>query len=103
VGPDLAGAGPGAWGSPGPAPAPLGVACRARGPRPSRSADAVAGAAPPEPAAAILTAAGAPEVRTVTWGAPGSRVVLHSACARSAVVEFMDDPAAGDGSAACPS
>lgn len=88
---------------PVPAPAPVELPGEAPVLLLSGIADPVAGAAPLEPTAAILTAAGAPEVRTVTWGAPGSRVVLHSACARSAVVEFMDDPAAGDGSAACPS
>src|SRR5699024_10164336 len=88
---------------PVPAPAPVELPSEAPVLLLSGIADPVAGAAPLEPTAAILTAAGAPEVRTVTWGAPGSRVVLHSACARSAVVKFMDDPAAGDGSAACPS
>lgn len=65
-------------------------------------ADPVAGAAPVEPTAGLLTAAGAPVVRTVTWGAPGSRVVFHSACARAAVAGFLADPAEGERSSACP-
>lgn len=66
-------------------------------------ADPVAGAAPLESTAGMLTAAGASDLKTVTWGAPGSRVVLHSACARSSVVDFLSDPAAAEESAACPS
>lgn len=66
-------------------------------------ADPVAGAAPLEPTAGALTGAGAPEVATVTWGAPGSRVILHSACARSAVVDFLAEPDAVEQSTACPS
>ncbi|MCT2059810.1 alpha/beta hydrolase [Dietzia cinnamea] len=66
-------------------------------------ADPVAGAAAVEPAAAALTAAGATEVRTLTWGAPGSRVVLHSGCARTAVTGFLADPGTAEDSAACPS
>ncbi|MGN0101677.1 MAG: alpha/beta fold hydrolase [Dietzia sp.] len=66
-------------------------------------ADPVAGAAAVEPTAAALTAAGATDVRTLTWGAPGSRVLLHSACARAAVTGFLDDPAGAADPAACPS
>lgn len=65
-------------------------------------ADPVAGAAAMEPTAGMLTAAGATDVRMVTWGAPGSSVVLHSACARTAVVDFLADPATAEDSA-CPS
>ncbi|WP_010541639.1 alpha/beta hydrolase [Dietzia alimentaria] len=65
-------------------------------------ADPVAGAAAVEPTAGRLTAAGASDVRRVTWGAPGSRVVVHSACARQAVVAFLDDPSTAEDSA-CPS
>lgn len=66
-------------------------------------ADPLAGAAALDPTAGMLTAAGAREVRTVTWGAPGSRVILHSACARAALVAFLEDPAPGGPSTACPS
>ena len=66
-------------------------------------ADPLAGAAALEPTAGALTAAGATDVRIVTWGAPGSRVVLHSGCARSAVVDFLDSPDTGEESVACPS
>lgn len=65
------------------------------------TADPVAGAAMIDPTAGMLTAAGADDVRTVTWGAPGARVVLHSACARAAVADFLDDPAASEQSVAC--
>lgn len=65
-------------------------------------ADPVAGAAAMEPTAGRLTAAGASDVRRVTWGAPGSWVVVHSACARQAVVDFLDDPSTAEDSA-CPS
>ena len=64
-------------------------------------ADPVAGAAMIESTAGTLTAAGAVDVRTVTWGAPGARVVLQSACARAALVDFLDDPDAAEQSAAC--
>lgn len=67
------------------------------------TADPVAGAAMVEPTAGTLTAAGAADVRTLTWGAPGSRVLLHSACARTAVADFLDDPATAERSGACPS
>lgn len=67
------------------------------------TADPVAGAGFLEPTAGALTAAGATGVKTVAWGAPGSRVVLHSACARSAVAGFLADPATAEASAACPS
>ncbi|WP_295648266.1 alpha/beta hydrolase [uncultured Dietzia sp.] len=66
-------------------------------------ADPVAGAAYLEPTAGRLTAAGATEVRTVSWGAPGSAVMLHSGCAREALTTFLDDPAAAEKSTACPS
>lgn len=66
-------------------------------------ADPVAGAAALEPVAGMLTAAGARDLRTLTWGAPGSRVILHSACARAAVAGFLEDPDSVDRSAACPS
>lgn len=66
-------------------------------------ADPVAGAAALEPTAGMLTAAGAADVRTVLWGAPGSRVLLHSACARTVLASFLDDPATAERSAACPS
>ncbi|MCT1638436.1 alpha/beta hydrolase [Dietzia cinnamea] len=66
-------------------------------------ADPVAGAAAVEPAAAALTASGATDVRTLTWGAPGSRVILHSGCARTAVTGFLADPGTAEDSAACPS
>lgn len=66
-------------------------------------ADPVAGAAALEPTAGMLSAAGAGDIRVLTWGAPGSRVVLHSACARSTVTEFLADPATVDRSVACPS
>lgn len=66
-------------------------------------ADPVGGAAMIEPAAGRLTAAGATDVRTVTWGAPGTGVVLHSPCGRSALLDFLDDPAAAEDSTACPS
>lgn len=66
-------------------------------------ADPVAGAAAVEPTAGALTGAGAPEVATVTWGAPGSRVILHSPCARAAVTGFLADPGAVEQSIACPS
>lgn len=66
-------------------------------------ADPVAGAAPLEPTAGLLTSAGATDLKTVSWGAPGSLVILHSVCARSAVVEFLTDPDSADRSAACPS
>lgn len=65
-------------------------------------ADPVAGAAALEPTAGMLTAAGATDLRTVTWGAPGSAVVLHSGCARSAVVDFLEGPDTAE-DAACPS
>lgn len=65
-------------------------------------ADPVAGAAAMEPTAGMLTAAGATDVTMVTWGAPGSDVVVHSACARSAVVDFLADPETAEDSA-CPS
>lgn len=67
------------------------------------TADPVAGAAMIDPTAGMLTAAGADDVRTVTWGAPGGHVVLHSACARTAVADFLDDPATAEQEAACPS
>ncbi|MBS7549631.1 alpha/beta hydrolase, partial [Dietzia massiliensis] len=63
-------------------------------------ADPVAGAAAVEPAAAALTASGATDVRTLTWGAPGSRVILHSGCARTAVTGFLADPDTAEDSAA---
>ena len=66
-------------------------------------ADPIGGAAMIEPAAGRLTAAGATDVRTVTWGAPGSGVVLHSPCGRSALLAFLEDPASAEASAACPS
>jgi hypothetical protein len=66
-------------------------------------ADPVSGAAALEPTAGMLSAAGAGDIRILTWGAPGSRVVLHSACARSTVTEFLADPATVDRSVACPS
>lgn len=66
-------------------------------------ADPVAGAAPLEPTAGALTGAGAPEVATVTWGAPGSRVILHSECARAAVTDFLAEPGEVEQSSACPS
>lgn len=66
-------------------------------------ADPVGGAALVEPTAGLLTAAGATDVRTVTWGAPGSDVVLHSACGRAALVEFLADPETASESTACPS
>lgn len=66
-------------------------------------ADPVGGAAMIEPAAGRLTAAGATDVRTVIWGAPGSGVVLHSPCGRSALLDFLDDPGAAEDSTACPS
>ena len=66
-------------------------------------ADPVAGAAAVEPSVAALTAAGATDVRTLTWGAPGSRVILHSGCARTAVTGFLADPDTAEDSAACPS
>lgn len=66
-------------------------------------ADPVAGAATLEPTAGRLTAAGASDVRTVTWGAPGSAVVLHSPCGRAALLAFLDDPSAAESSTACPS
>lgn len=66
-------------------------------------ADPVGGAAMIEPTAGRLTAAGATDVRTVTWGAPGSGVVLHSDCGRVALIDFLDDPGAAEESAACPS
>lgn len=66
-------------------------------------ADPIGGAAMIEPTAGRLTAAGATDVRTVTWGAPGSDVVLHSACGRDALLAFLDDPQAADASTACPS
>lgn len=66
-------------------------------------ADPVGGAAMIEPTAGRLTAAGASDVRTVTWGAPGSSVVLHSPCGRSALLDFLEDPAAAEDSTACPS
>lgn len=65
-------------------------------------ADPVAGAAAMEPAAGMLTAAGATAVTMVTWGAPGSVAVAHSACVRSAVVDFLADPVTAEDSA-CPS
>ena len=89
------------WPVPGPAPvelvgaAPLLVL--------GGIADPVAGAAALEPTAGMLTAAGARDVRTVTWGAPGSRVILHSSCARGALVGFLEDPGAAERSTACPS
>ena len=52
---------------------------------------------------AALGAAGATDVRIVTWGAPGAQVILHSGCARGAVVDFLDDPDAAEQSTACPS
>ncbi|MDV8000357.1 alpha/beta hydrolase [Rhodococcus sp. IEGM 1408] len=89
------------WPVPGPSPVEL------PGPAPvlvlGGIADPVAGAAAMEPIAGMLTAAGAGDVRTVTWGAPGSRVVLHSDCARTALASFLDDPAAAERSGACPS
>lgn len=89
------------WPVPGPSPVQL------PGPAPvlvlSGIADPVAGAAAMEPIAGMLTAAGAGDVRTVTWGAPGSRVVLHSDCARTALASFLEDPAAAERSGACPS
>lgn len=88
---------------PVPAPSPV----QLPGPAPvlllSGIADPVAGAAPLEPTAGMLTAAGARDVRTVTWGAPGSRVLLHSSCARSAVAGFLTEPDSAEPSAACPS
>ncbi|MFN3339981.1 MAG: alpha/beta hydrolase [Dietzia sp.] len=66
-------------------------------------ADPVAGAAALEPTAGMLSAAGAGDIRTLTWGAPGSMVVLHSSCARSTVTEFLADPASVERSVACPS
>lgn len=66
-------------------------------------ADPVGGAAMVEPTAGLLTAAGATDVRTVTWGAPGSAVVLHSTCGRAALVDFLSDPASASESTACPS
>ncbi|WP_253919054.1 alpha/beta hydrolase [Dietzia psychralcaliphila] len=66
-------------------------------------ADPVAGAAALEPTAGMLSAAGAGDIRTLTWGAPGSRVVLHSACARSTVTEFLADPDSVERAVACPS
>lgn len=66
-------------------------------------ADPLAGAAAIEPTAGELTAAGAADVRTVTWGAPGSMIVLHSGCSRDAVVAFLDDPDAAEEATACPS
>lgn len=66
-------------------------------------ADPRAGAAALEPTAGALSAAGATDVRIVTWGAPGAQVVLHSGCARGAVVDFLDDPDAAEQSTACPS
>lgn len=89
------------WPVPGPSPVEL------PGPAPvllvSGIADPRAGAAPLEPTAGSLTAAGASDLKTVTWGAPGSRVVLHSECARSAVVDFLSSPASAEQSTACPS
>lgn len=66
-------------------------------------ADPVAGAATLEPTAGRLTAAGASDVRTVTWGAPGSAVLLHSPCGRAALLDFLDDPSDAESSTACPS
>jgi pimeloyl-ACP methyl ester carboxylesterase len=66
-------------------------------------ADPLAGAAALEPTAGRLSAAGADDLRTLTWGAPGSRVILHSDCAASAVTQFLDDPTSVDRSIACPS
>ncbi|WP_152427951.1 alpha/beta hydrolase [Dietzia sp. UCD-THP] len=66
-------------------------------------ADPVAGAAALEPTAGMLTGAGAGDIRILTWGAPGSRVVLHSACARSTLSDFLADPTTVDRSVACPS
>lgn len=66
-------------------------------------ADPIGGAAMIEPTAGRLTAAGATTVRTVTWGAPGSDVILHSACGRDALLSFLDDPSSAEGSTACPS
>lgn len=66
-------------------------------------ADPIGGAAMVEPTAGRLTAAGATDVRTVTWGAPGSDVMLHSACGRDALVSFLDDPDTVEDSTACPS
>lgn len=66
-------------------------------------ADPVGGAAMLEPTAGRLTAAGATDVRTVTWGAPGAAVILHSACGRAALIDFLAEPAAADDSTACPS
>ena len=89
------------WPVPGPSPVEL------PGPAPvlllGGIADPVAGAAALEPTAGMLTAAGAADVRMVTWGAPGSRAVLHSSCVRSSLADFLADPAAADRSAACPS
>lgn len=66
-------------------------------------ADPVAGAAYLEPTAGRLTAAGATDVRTVTWGAPGSDVLGHSSCARESLIAFLDAPTDADESTACPS
>lgn len=89
------------WPVPGPSPV------RLPGPAPvlllSGIADPVAGAAPLEPTAGKLTAAGARDVRTVSWGAPGSGVLLHSACGRSAIVDFLAEPDSAERSTACPS
>ena len=66
-------------------------------------ADPIGGAAMVEPTAGRLTAAGATDLRTVTWGAPGSHVILHSACGRDTLLSFLDDPASVEDSTACPS
>lgn len=88
---------------PVPTPTPLEVS----GPAPvwlvSGVADPVAGAGTLEPTAGLLTAAGARDVRTVAWGAPGSRALLHSSCVRGELVGFLADPGSGESDAACPS
>lgn len=66
-------------------------------------ADPVGGPAMVEPTAGRLTTAGATDVRTVTWGAPGSSVILHSDCGRAALIDFLADPTVAKDSTACPS
>lgn len=89
------------WPVPSPGPVAL------TGPAPvwlaSGVADPVAGAGALEPTAGLLTAVGAREVHTVTWGSPGSRALLHSSCARTALADFLADPAGAESDTACPS
>lgn len=66
-------------------------------------ADPIGGAAMVEPTAGRLTATGATDLRIVTWGAPGSDVILHSACGRDTLLSFLDDPDSVEDSTACPS